>query len=113
MRSWISFPVGHGVRVGVSGTPVVTRRLTYAEMINDDGKRALLVMSILYTAAFVAWLAFAKPDLTDQWLSLFIGAMVVIWLTKRAVLALFPATLDEIKEASTPDRTQHPSASAD
>ncbi len=92
MRAWFSVPIVKGIRTGVSVNPnsFITRRLPWFECLSDTGKKVQRVGGAMIVVLFVLWIIAEKDRLDVMWLTMLIVFLVVVWIQKRTMLALFP-----------------------
>lgn len=97
MRTWLSAPLGHGYRAGISVRPgsFVSRPIPWGLMLSPTGRIALYVCTALMVCSMLFWAAVSEHTMSELWLTMLIVYAIVWWVMKQMLLGLFPRRCEE------------------
>jgi hypothetical protein len=108
MRTWISFPIAKGIRVGASVNPggFVTRQLHWTECLSDHGRQVQSAGAGVIAFCMWFWVFADLSSLNTMWLTMLLVWLVLAWIWKRIMLAHFPRNFEETDEPAAPPKCQ-------
>ena len=106
MRTWLSAPLGHGYRAGVSVNPnTITRELAWGQMLSPTGWRVLCALTAIKIVVLLYWMEQTRGHWDVEWLRFVIVSVASHYLVKWTLLSIFPRNFDEVGVADTEDRS--------